>query len=192
MEALVANLKEWFQDSKQHLDLFDGTKTATEDIPFGWLVRGMHKYGGDFAHHHDHGPDLPDVLRRRVQEAGRALLDDPVRVARPGHDLRHHRLRTHLEPTGVLGGQDGADRADVLRRDSSDRQVRHRSRDRVHLPRRTGARATDPHVLLRHPLRHLGRFLSSLPPDPKDMPLPEVRRLRNEVRRLVQELIRQL
>jgi quinol-cytochrome oxidoreductase complex cytochrome b subunit len=92
VEAVLANLKEWFQDRKQHLDLFDETKTArqdnplyilgslvwlswmvvivsgvvlmlwyiptttgayrsiehiTYDIPFGWLVRGLHKYGGD-------------------------------------------------------------------------------------------------------------------------------------------------
>ncbi len=92
MEAVLANLKEWLQDRKQHLDLFDETKTArldnplytlgslvwlswmivivsgvilmlwyiptttgayrsimhiTYDIPFGWLVRGMHKYGAD-------------------------------------------------------------------------------------------------------------------------------------------------
>jgi quinol-cytochrome oxidoreductase complex cytochrome b subunit len=89
---MLANLKEWLQDRKQHLDLFDETKTAkqdnplyilgglvwlswmvvivsgvllmlwyiptttgayrsiehiTYDIPFGWLVRGMHKYGAD-------------------------------------------------------------------------------------------------------------------------------------------------
>ena len=92
MEAVLANLKEWLQDRKQHLDLFDETKTThldnplytlgglvwlswmivivsgvilmlwyiptttgayrsiehiTLDIPFGWLVRGMHKYGAD-------------------------------------------------------------------------------------------------------------------------------------------------
>ena len=92
MEAVLANLREWLHDRKQHLDLFDETKTAqqdnplyiiggmvwlswiivvvsgiilmvwyiptttgayrsilhlTEDIPFGWLVRGMHKYGAD-------------------------------------------------------------------------------------------------------------------------------------------------
>ena len=92
MDAVLANLKEWLQDRKQHLDLFDETKTAkqdnplyilgglvwlswmvvivsgvilmvwyiptttgayrsiehiTYDIPFGWLVRGMHKYGAD-------------------------------------------------------------------------------------------------------------------------------------------------
>ena len=92
MEAVLANLREWFQDRKQHLDLFDETKTdkqddplyilgglvwlswmvvivsgvilmlwyiptttgayrsiehITSDIPFGWLVRGMHKYGAD-------------------------------------------------------------------------------------------------------------------------------------------------
>ena len=92
MEAVLANLREWFQDRKQHLDLFDETKTGkqddplyilgdlvwlswmvvivsgvllmlwyiptttgayrsiehiTYDIPFGWLVRGMHKYGAD-------------------------------------------------------------------------------------------------------------------------------------------------
>jgi len=92
MEALLANLKEWLQDRKQHLDLFDETKAAqldnplytigglvwlswiivivsgvilmlwyiptttaayrsiehiTYDIPFGWLVRGVHKYGAD-------------------------------------------------------------------------------------------------------------------------------------------------
>jgi quinol-cytochrome oxidoreductase complex cytochrome b subunit len=92
VEAVLANLKEWLQDRKQHLDLFDETKTArlddplytlgglvwlswmivivsgvilmlwyiptttgayrsiehiTLDIPFGWLVRGMHKYGAD-------------------------------------------------------------------------------------------------------------------------------------------------
>lgn len=92
MDAVLANLKEWLHDRKQHLDLFDETKTAhqdnplyivgglvwlswmvvivsgiilmvwyiptttgayrsilhlTEDIPFGWLVRGMHKYGAD-------------------------------------------------------------------------------------------------------------------------------------------------
>ena len=92
MEAMLANLREWLHDRKQHLDLFDETKTAqqdnplyivggmvwlswivvvvsgiilmvwyiptttgayrsilhlTEDIPFGWLVRGMHKYGAD-------------------------------------------------------------------------------------------------------------------------------------------------
>jgi quinol-cytochrome oxidoreductase complex cytochrome b subunit len=89
---MLANLREWFQDRKQHLDLFDETKTdkqdnplyilgdlvwlswmvvivsgvilmvwyiptttgayrsiehITYDIPFGWLVRGMHKYGAD-------------------------------------------------------------------------------------------------------------------------------------------------
>ncbi|HET7265773.1 MAG TPA: cytochrome b N-terminal domain-containing protein [bacterium] len=89
---MLANLKEWLHDRKQHLDLFDETKTAqqdnplyivgglvwltwmivivsgiilmvwyiptttgayrsimhlTEDIPFGWLVRGFHKYGAD-------------------------------------------------------------------------------------------------------------------------------------------------
>jgi cytochrome b6 len=89
---MMANLREWFQDRKQHLDLFDETKTdkqdnplyilgelvwlswmvvivsgvilmlwyiptttgayrsiehITYDIPFGWLVRGMHKYGAD-------------------------------------------------------------------------------------------------------------------------------------------------
>jgi quinol-cytochrome oxidoreductase complex cytochrome b subunit len=92
VEAMLANLREWFQDRKQHLDLFDETKTdkqdnplyilgdlvwlswmvvivsgvilmvwyiptttgayrsiehITYDIPFGWLVRGMHKYGAD-------------------------------------------------------------------------------------------------------------------------------------------------
>jgi quinol-cytochrome oxidoreductase complex cytochrome b subunit len=92
MDALLANLREWLQDRKAHLDLFDETKTArldnplytlgglvwlswiivivsgillmvwyiptttgayrsiehiTYDIPFGWLVRGMHKYGAD-------------------------------------------------------------------------------------------------------------------------------------------------
>jgi ubiquinol-cytochrome c reductase cytochrome b subunit len=92
VNAVLANLKEWLQDRKQHLDLFDETKTAqqnnplyilgglvwlswmvvivsglllmlwyiptttgayqsiehiTYDIPFGWLVRGMHKYGAD-------------------------------------------------------------------------------------------------------------------------------------------------
>jgi quinol-cytochrome oxidoreductase complex cytochrome b subunit len=92
VEAVLANLREWFQDRKQHLDLFDETKTdkqdnplyvlgdlvwlswmvvivsgvilmlwyiptttgayrsiehITYDIPFGWLVRGMHKYGAD-------------------------------------------------------------------------------------------------------------------------------------------------
>jgi len=92
VEAVLANLKEWFQDRKQRLDLFDETQTArqdnplyilgglvwlswmvvivsgivlmlwyvptttgayrsiehiTYDIPFGWLVRGLHKYGGD-------------------------------------------------------------------------------------------------------------------------------------------------
>ncbi len=92
MDAVLANLKEWMHDRKQHLDLFDETKTAqrdnplyilgglvwlswmvvivsgiilmvwyiptttgayqsiehiTYDIPFGWLVRGMHKYGAD-------------------------------------------------------------------------------------------------------------------------------------------------
>ncbi len=92
MEAVLADLKEWLQDRKQHLDLFDETKTArldnplytlgglvwlswmivivsgvilmlwyiptttgayrsilhiTYDIPLGWLVRGMHKYGAD-------------------------------------------------------------------------------------------------------------------------------------------------
>jgi len=89
---MLANLKEWLQDRKQHLDLFDETKTAkqgnplyilgglvwlswmvvivsgvilmlwyiptttgayrsiehiTYDIPFGWLMRGMHKYAAD-------------------------------------------------------------------------------------------------------------------------------------------------
>jgi quinol-cytochrome oxidoreductase complex cytochrome b subunit len=89
---MLANLKEWLRDRKQHLDLFDETKTAqqgnplyilgglvwlswmvvivsgvilmlwyiptttgayrsiehiTYDIPFGWLVRGMHKYAAD-------------------------------------------------------------------------------------------------------------------------------------------------
>ena len=89
---MLANLKEWLQDRKQHLDLFDETKTdkqgnplyilgslvwlswiilfatgvilmlwyiptitgayrsvehITLDIPFGWLIRGMHKYGTD-------------------------------------------------------------------------------------------------------------------------------------------------
>jgi len=89
---MLANLKEWLQDRKQHLDLFDETKIAqqgnplyilgglvwlswmvvivsgvilmlwyiptttgayrsiehiTYDIPFGWLVRGMHKYAAD-------------------------------------------------------------------------------------------------------------------------------------------------
>jgi quinol-cytochrome oxidoreductase complex cytochrome b subunit len=92
MEAVLANLREWLHDRKQHLDLFDETKTAqqdnplylvgglvwltwiivivsgiilmvwyiptttgayrsimhlTEDIPFGWLVRGLHKYAAD-------------------------------------------------------------------------------------------------------------------------------------------------
>jgi len=92
VEAVLADLKEWLQDRKQHLDLFDETKTArldnplytlgglvwlswmivivsgvilmlwyiptttgayrsilhiTYDIPLGWLVRGMHKYGAD-------------------------------------------------------------------------------------------------------------------------------------------------
>jgi quinol-cytochrome oxidoreductase complex cytochrome b subunit len=92
VDAVLANLKEWLHDRKQHLDLFDETKTAqrdsplyilgglvwlswmvvivsgillmvwyiptttgayrsiehiTYDIPFGWLVRGMHKYGAD-------------------------------------------------------------------------------------------------------------------------------------------------
>ena len=92
MDAVLADLKEWLQDRKQHLDLFDETKTArldnplytlgglvwlswmivivsgvilmlwyiptttgayrsilhiTYDIPLGWLVRGMHKYGAD-------------------------------------------------------------------------------------------------------------------------------------------------
>jgi quinol-cytochrome oxidoreductase complex cytochrome b subunit len=92
VDAVLANLREWLQDRKQHLDLFDETKTAkqdnplyilggliwlswmvvivsgvvlmlwyiptttgayrsiehlTYDIPFGWLVRGMHKYGAD-------------------------------------------------------------------------------------------------------------------------------------------------
>ncbi|TMI78304.1 MAG: hypothetical protein E6H03_12315, partial [Bacillati bacterium ANGP1] len=92
MEAVLADLKEWLQDRKQHLDLFNETKTArldnplytlgglvwlswmivivsgvilmlwyiptttgayrsilhiTYDIPLGWLVRGMHKYGAD-------------------------------------------------------------------------------------------------------------------------------------------------
>ncbi len=92
MDAVLANLKEWLQDRKQHLDLFDETKVAkqdnplyilgglvwlswmvvivsgvilmlwyiptttgayrsiehiTYDIPFGWLMRGMHKYGAD-------------------------------------------------------------------------------------------------------------------------------------------------
>jgi len=92
VEGVLANLREWLQDRKQHLDLFDETKTAqqdnplyivgglvwlawmvvivtgiilmvwyiptttgayrsilhlTQDIPFGWLVRGMHKYGAD-------------------------------------------------------------------------------------------------------------------------------------------------
>jgi quinol-cytochrome oxidoreductase complex cytochrome b subunit len=92
VEAVLANLMEWFQDRKQHLDLFDETKTdkqdnplyilgalvwlswmvvivsgvilmlwyiptttgayrsiehITYDIPFGWLVRGVHKYGAD-------------------------------------------------------------------------------------------------------------------------------------------------
>jgi quinol-cytochrome oxidoreductase complex cytochrome b subunit len=92
VEGVLANLREWLHDRKQHLDLFDETKTAqqdnplyivgglvwlswmvvvvsgiilmvwyiptttgayrsilhlTEDIPFGWLVRGMHKYGAD-------------------------------------------------------------------------------------------------------------------------------------------------
>lgn len=92
MEAVLANLKEWLQDRRQHLDIFDETKTArldnplytlgglvwlswmivivsgvilmlwyiptttgayrsimhiTYDIPLGWLVRGMHKYGAD-------------------------------------------------------------------------------------------------------------------------------------------------
>ncbi len=92
MQAVLANLKEWLRDRKDHLDLFDETKTAkqdnplyivgslvwlswiilivtgvilmlwyiptttgayrsvehiTFDIPFGWLIRGMHKYGTD-------------------------------------------------------------------------------------------------------------------------------------------------
>jgi ubiquinol-cytochrome c reductase cytochrome b subunit len=92
VDTVLANLKEWMHDRKQHLDLFDETKTAqrdnplyilgglvwlswmvvivsgiilmvwyiptttgayrsiehiTYDIPFGWLVRGMHKYGAD-------------------------------------------------------------------------------------------------------------------------------------------------
>ncbi|HLW59705.1 MAG TPA: cytochrome b N-terminal domain-containing protein [bacterium] len=92
MQAVLADLKEWFQDRKAHLDLFDETKTAqldnplyslgglvwlswmavivsgvilmlwyiptttgayrsiehiTYDIPFGWLVRGVHKYAAD-------------------------------------------------------------------------------------------------------------------------------------------------
>jgi quinol-cytochrome oxidoreductase complex cytochrome b subunit len=92
VDAVLANLKEWLHDRKQHLDLFDETKTVqrdnplyimgglvwlswmvvivsgiilmvwyiptttgayrsiehiTYDIPFGWLVRGMHKYGAD-------------------------------------------------------------------------------------------------------------------------------------------------
>jgi quinol-cytochrome oxidoreductase complex cytochrome b subunit len=92
VEAVLANLMEWFQDRKQHLDLFDETKTdkqnnplyilgglvwlswmvviasgvilmlwyiptttgayrsimhITYDIPFGWLVRGVHKYAAD-------------------------------------------------------------------------------------------------------------------------------------------------
>jgi quinol-cytochrome oxidoreductase complex cytochrome b subunit len=92
VDAVLANLKEWLHDRKQHMDLFDETKTAqrdnplyilgglvwlswmvvivsgivlmvwyiptttgayrsiqhiTYDIPFGWLVRGMHKYGAD-------------------------------------------------------------------------------------------------------------------------------------------------
>lgn len=92
MEALLQDLREWLRDRKQHLDLFDETKTSkldnplytlgglvwlswmvvivsgvilmlwyiptttgayrsimhiTYDIPFGWLVRGMHKYGAD-------------------------------------------------------------------------------------------------------------------------------------------------
>jgi ubiquinol-cytochrome c reductase cytochrome b subunit len=92
VDAVLADLKEWLHDRKQHLDLFDETKTAqrdnplyilgglvwlswmvvivsgiilmvwyiptttgayrsiehiTYDIPFGWLVRGMHKYGAD-------------------------------------------------------------------------------------------------------------------------------------------------
>ncbi len=36
--------------------------------------------------------------------------------------------------------------------------------------------------------RYIGREL----PDPKGMPLPEVRRIRDEIQRRVQELIRQL
>src|SRR5436309_638398 len=92
MEAVLANLREWLRDRKEHLDLFDETKTdkqgnplyilgslvwlswiilfvtgvilmlwyiptttgayrsvehITLDIPFGWLIRGMHKYGTD-------------------------------------------------------------------------------------------------------------------------------------------------
>jgi ubiquinol-cytochrome c reductase cytochrome b subunit len=92
VDAVLANLREWLQDRKQHLDLFDETKVAkqdnplyilgglvwlswmvvivsgvflmlwyiptttgayrsiehiTYDIPFGWLARGMHKYGAD-------------------------------------------------------------------------------------------------------------------------------------------------
>ena len=34
MEAVLANLKEWYQDRKQHLDLFDETKTERQDNPF--------------------------------------------------------------------------------------------------------------------------------------------------------------
>jgi quinol-cytochrome oxidoreductase complex cytochrome b subunit len=92
VEAVLQDLREWIRDRKQHLDLFDETKTAkldnplytlgglvwlswmivivtgvilmlwyiptttgayrsimhiTYDIPFGWLIRGMHKYGAD-------------------------------------------------------------------------------------------------------------------------------------------------
>jgi quinol-cytochrome oxidoreductase complex cytochrome b subunit len=92
VEAVLQDLREWLRDRKQHLDLFDETKTAkldnplytlgglvwlswmivivtgvilmlwyiptttgayrsimhiTYDIPFGWLIRGMHKYGAD-------------------------------------------------------------------------------------------------------------------------------------------------
>jgi ubiquinol-cytochrome c reductase cytochrome b subunit len=92
VEAVLANLREWLRDRKEHLDLFDETNAArqdnplyilgglvllswiilivtgvilmlwyiptpteayrsikhiTYDIPFGWLVRGMHVYGTD-------------------------------------------------------------------------------------------------------------------------------------------------
>src|SRR5207302_4650693 len=40
------------------------------------------------ADHVHHAADLPDVFRGRVQEAGRAVLDDPLCLPGPGDEKR--------------------------------------------------------------------------------------------------------
>ena len=71
MEAVLANLKEWLHDRKQHLDLFDETKTAKQDNPL-YILGGL-----VWLWHADKARSAPATIR--VNEYGPLRLIDGLK-----------------------------------------------------------------------------------------------------------------